>query len=629
MAGTDLYVKIGGDSAGLTAATKQASKAIGDLDRSLKGVQSNARGAVQQTQKITDALVETGEAATRSASQVAFGRRIVTQNLTDMAQVAVVTKGNLGSMASVLPDLVYGLKQMGLSLSLTNPYLLAITATVAAGVYVWNEYAEAQETVKRRTEEVKQAHEDLKPTFQATTDLLIEAAANTGKITEEEAKRYRLQAEAKAQFEDATKAARERIAAMDKEKSLTSAQVIEYADLKGTIETATDAYNNRLRAIELNLAADKIHTEDLENQRKAEKAAADAARDHARALEEQERARLALHRQTAAPTAAKNILAEGPGYQSNFGFDLSYQQMSLGQFAEDAAAGVKEARALKEELYAANNATLQLNLSLAGDAAAEGIRKMSDAIKTFEEAVKTTRDELINLVQVVSQGVTDISEMAVGAAVDRYRAYGDEIAAIDEKIENTQDESRKRGLQSQKRALQKKEQQEKEAALKAFKINKTAALVQAGISTSLAIVNAAATVPFVPAGIIAMVAAGVAGAVQIAAIASQAPPQFHSGGLVGRGLATAQGNLATGVMANVLPGEGVVTRRGMDALGQDGLESLNQGGGAGGPTTIIYSHQDRILAHQVADLAREGVPGFRNQPKAKAGRVNLYAPRAA
>lgn len=53
------------------------------------------------------------EAMEVSAGQSAMARRIVTANLVNVANVAVATRGNLAMMLSPVPDIVYGLRQMG------------------------------------------------------------------------------------------------------------------------------------------------------------------------------------------------------------------------------------------------------------------------------------------------------------------------------------------------------------------------------------------------------------------------------------------------------------------------------------------------------------------------------------
>ena len=74
-------------------------------------------------------------------------------------------------------------------------------------------------------------------------------------------------------------------------------------------------------------------------------------------------------------------------------------------------------------------------------------------------------------------------------------------------------------------------------------------------------------------------------ALQIAQVASESPPSFAIGGVVE----------ADHRMIQAAPGEGVVTRRGMSALGPDGLAALNrgrQGGGGGDELVMRYRHRD-------------------------------------
>ena len=80
------------------------------------------------------------------------------------------------------------------------------------------------------------------------------------------------------------------------------------------------------------------------------------------------------------------------------------------------------------------------------------------------------------------------------------------------------------------------------------------------------------------------VAAGIAGGASIAAILSEAPPKFHAGGEVS---------------ATLLPGEGVVNRQGMAALGGEGLNAINHGGRA--PSGGVASFRvGRLEAKEIA-----------------------------
>lgn len=115
-----------------------------------------------------------------------------------------------------------------------------------------------------------------------------------------------------------------------------------------------------------------------------------------------------------------------------------------------------------------------------------------------------------------------------------------------------------------------------------FAIGKAAALTQAYINTQNAVTNALANVPY-PFNFAAAAAVGAAGAIRIANIASQKPPEksagsFQDGGIVG-------GNSFSGdrLQANVNSGEVIFNRRQQENL----FRAVDSGQLGGGPSVTI------------------------------------------
>jgi len=163
----------------------------------------------------------------------------------------------------------------------------------------------------------------------------------------------------------------------------------------------------------------------------------------------------------------------------------------------------------------------------------------------------------------------------------------------------------------------------KEAALKAFRINKASALVQAGISTALAVANAATTVPFIPSGIIAMAAAGIAGAVQIGVIAGKQPPTFHRGGVLQADEVSHMVRARAGEASAVLSPQGIANG------GIDAVHSANAGRGGGGETVNVIKFGARVADVQThRQLQRPSSPlssAFRATQPRGLGRRNAWA----
>jgi hypothetical protein len=142
----------------------------------------------------------------------------------------------------------------------------------------------------------------------------------------------------------------------------------------------------------------------------------------------------------------------------------------------------------------------------------------------------------------------------------------------------------------------------KEEARKAFAFQKAAGIAQVAINTAIAITKALAQLGpvaggFAAAGITAM------GAAQAATIAAQQTPSYHTGGVYEGGLDPSER------MAKVRTGEGILTAKGVDAVGgAEGVRRLNGSGSAAAPSrTVIEMRVDGRTADRIVyTAARKG-----------------------
>jgi hypothetical protein len=134
---------------------------------------------------------------------------------------------------------------------------------------------------------------------------------------------------------------------------------------------------------------------------------------------------------------------------------------------------------------------------------------------------------------------------------------------------------------AEKKAAADEVEARRSALIKAFLVDKSVKLSQALINTALAVTSALTAGPI--AGPILATAAGAAGAVQVAAIASEAP-SFHAGGVVGQ---------PDEMSATVRRGEAVLSPAGRSALGDSAINDLNAGVPMGGGQAIqvVYGHK--------------------------------------
>lgn len=144
---------------------------------------------------------------------------------------------------------------------------------------------------------------------------------------------------------------------------------------------------------------------------------------------------------------------------------------------------------------------------------------------------------------------------------------------------------------------------EQRAALAAFEMSRATALAQIAIQQGLAIARALAELGPI-AGPIAAIGIGAEVLAQGIAIAQQPPPQFPTGGVV---TAASLGLSADHGLVGVQAGEGIVSRRGMEALGEDGLAAINRGEPPVQRVEVVMQYRHRIFDRFIRDnLQRSG-----------------------
>lgn len=210
---------------------------------------------------------------------------------------------------------------------------------------------------------------------------------------------------------------------------------------------------------------------------------------------------------------------------------------------------------------------------------------MADEITAQIERVKASQTGWYAQTSQIAEGVNGVAQTgaqlfeSLGTiseyAMDRATSnYEDAIAAQKRLGKDATDAEKKRA---------KDEVEERRSALiKAFVVDKAIKTSQALINTALAVTSALTAGPI--AGPILATAAAAAGAVQVAAISSEAP-KFHAGGVVGQ---------PDEMAATVRRGEAVLSPAGRAALGDSAINDLNAGvpmGGGGQAIQVVYGHK--------------------------------------
>jgi hypothetical protein len=130
--------------------------------------------------------------------------------------------------------------------------------------------------------------------------------------------------------------------------------------------------------------------------------------------------------------------------------------------------------------------------------------------------------------------------------------------------------------------------------MKLFRINQAAAVADIAFSVSKGIAEAAAIAAIRPAfGIAAGAAIAASGAAQTAAVLSQKPPKFDVGGMVGNSDPSAPDQTT----ARLLSGEAILDRATTARLGEEGLNTLQNGGTPAASVVVIqpFKHFDRFI----------------------------------
>lgn len=187
-----------------------------------------------------------------------------------------------------------------------------------------------------------------------------------------------------------------------------------------------------------------------------------------------------------------------------------------------------------------------------------------DKAATFFTGIESYASNLFANLQTLSDFYAEQTETELHNAVAARKALGkdatdDEKKQAKERVEDARDASRKQ-----------------------FELTKALQIAQITINTAGAVAQALASSP-PPFNAIAAIAAGAAGAVQLATVQATTP-KFHKGGLIGQ---------PDESMAVVRAGEAVLNPIGRSMLGDNAIREANAGisQGHGGAVQIVYKHK--------------------------------------
>ena len=232
------------------------------------------------------------------------------------------------------------------------------------------------------------------------------------------------------------------------------------------------------------------------------------------------------------------------------------------------------------------------------DVARRRREQAEEEIRMEEERSQTILGSALNIISMIQRAEQD----AMNQRIREEEAASRRVQSIRDQLADATTERSSERLRNELEIALQSERIANEEARQAFARSKALALGQAVISTAQAVASALAIppAPNIPLGI----AAGALGGAQIAAIAAEPAPSFHSGGL-----------LRDEMMIRARQGEAVLSPAAVRAAGgEEGVRALNQGQ-AMGPTTLVVQQKirTRVLDAQVYDLGRSGRGSLQNQ----------------
>ena len=244
--------------------------------------------------------------------------------------------------------------------------------------------------------------------------------------------------------------------------------------------------------------------------------------------------------------------------------------------------------AANEKAQAAAFAKLAEDLNLAASATAHVTEAMATfaglALDRFAELAETRRlREEERIEREAERHRQEVANLLESGRITQAQADG-RIKTID------------REASASKRAINTLSQSEQKAAKRAFAVQQAgaaSAVIMSGAEAYIAMLAALAPILTFGAPLAAAAIVGPAVAAQLAAIAAEKPPQFPTGGMVS----------PDHVLVGVQPDEGIISRRGVAALGgPQAVEQINQGIAPGATLTANIVLDQRVIGRAVAAM---------------------------
>lgn len=616
---------------GADAATKMTAQ----LEKSFKRAEAAAKQSARVVAEANKQTALTAQRASEAASAAGEKFGTMGSNASKLAGALGMVNPALGEAARTVADLAdvgeVGASAVG-ALGVAATSAAAVVAVLAAGMLPLVDVMEDQ---AQRTEAAKQALEDYstaaKLAREANDTLAgsIASASDTIKVglgledarvlsarRQAEALREQAAASAAAQQEELDRAA----AVLESSRGEQAALELQYqrgeldadeaqrlSELREQTRGINEANTERVRRIRDTIATADGLADTLIDLAEAEAHAEQRARakaDADRAATEASRAALEVERQRVAAQQALSAMIQG--YADGMRQLVDAQLVTATEEERILAAGAERIRQLDElamrTSYLATTQAEAAEAEAQAEAARVAVRQdTANKITALEKAAADERKKLSDDERKKKEedaaAAAEVQRAAImdGIALvsDSLAASADNQAAILDKLTSQLESNAENMTEADKAALKERIAAQREAAMLTFGINKAAQLATATINTATAVTAALASAP-PPANLIAAGVAGAAGAVQVAAIASQ-QPAFHSGGMV-----------PDEVPARLVTGEAVLSRVGRNVIGDEQIRAANAGIAPPVKVVAINQYRHEVFRPFIRDHLRLG-----------------------
>ncbi len=628
---------------GMTA--KEAKKMVSMLEREFKAAEAAAKKAADANAK---SMKRMGNAAKNSAKEVRKLKRS-SQEMGSALQASGDIIGELdpalGGLVATLSIAGTAVRDLGKALLTGNPYILGavVAAGALAGAYTLftAESRKAEEQQKLVAEAVSNLNEKLKAQRNIANEV-VTANRNastqlklfTGQITQLQANLSQVRGQATAQLS-------EQFAEQDKIIGKQKEQVSLVLKAKNNYEALTEEEQKQLNLIsassskahiregiasnatkrmgQLNRLQDELNTrlnKEIAFKDKIRKTSEDTLKqqeeliqlqaEYEREVQEEEKRekRLADARSARAKAEAARAKEEAENKRA-----LAKEEQRLSQISKSILDSSNKAKQKADNILLENQ---KMKVSMMDTE----IEKINAQAKLEQSQIESKisllikeKEQNLSLAETEEQRFLAASankELDAEIEALKEQSFIRDMDFSNQRLEALEKERKKRielvdsiiaqsveGANAVSTIIKNVSGENAKAAMIAFRINQASAIANIAMTTAQKVMEVAPVVP-------AMVAIGALGALQAGAVATQPAPEFHMGGMIGKGEDTRN--------ITVLTGEAVLDRRTVQNLGGEaGIAKLQRGEAPKAQEVIVmnpFKHFDR---YAMASSKRGGI----------------------